>query len=121
MRRRFGGRKKRGAGEARETPIDTQVSITVIREGLSEDQRELREVRFEVPLEKWNRVVKHVRSDRKLFGGILLDFAKDKELVSVAVGNDRLFCELQQIVLDSTASLIETGGLSLTVVDVGGD
>ncbi len=97
------------------------VAISVIRDGLSEDLRDLREFRFEVPLERWNRVVKHVRSDRKLLGGILLDFAKDKKLVSTAVGNDRLFGELQQIVLDTTASLIETGGLSLTVVDVGGD
>ena len=100
---------------------DDRVAIGVIREGLSADLRELREFRFEVPLESWNRVVKHVRSDRKLLGGILLDFAKDKELVSLAVGNDRLFGELQQIVLDTTASLIETGGLSLTVVDAGGD
>ena len=100
---------------------DEDVTISVIREGLPEDLRELREFRFEVPLERWNRVVKHVRSDRKLLGGILLDFAKDKQLVSSAVGNDRLFGELQQIVLEATASLIETGGLSLTVVDIGGD
>ena len=98
-----------------------RVEIGVIREGLPGELRELREFRFEVPLEKWNRMVKHVRSDRKLLGGVLLDFAKDKDLVSLAVGNDRLFGELQQIVLDATASLIETGGLSLTVVDVGGD
>ena len=97
------------------------IGIAVIRELLSEDLRELREFRFEVPLDKWNRVVKHVRSDRKLLGGILLDFAKDKDLVSMAVGNDRLFGELQQIVLDSTTSLIETGGLSLRIVEVGGD
>ncbi len=97
------------------------VAVAIIRDDLSEDQRDLREFRFEVPLDKWNRVVKHVRSDRKLLGGILLDFAKDKELVSVAVGNDRLFGELQQVVLEATASLIETGGLSLAVVDVGGD
>ena len=100
---------------------DDGVAIAVIRDALPEDLRELREFRFEVPLEKWNRVVKHVRSDRKLLGGILLDFAKDKTLVSIAVGNDRLFGELQQLVLDTTASLIETGGLSLTVVDIGGD
>ncbi len=100
---------------------DDRVEIAIIREGLPGELRDLREFRFEIPLEKWNRMVKHVRSDRKLLGGILLDFAKDKDLVSLAVGNDRLFGELQQIVLDATASLIETGGLSLTVVDVGGD
>ena len=100
---------------------DDRVEISVIREGLPGELRDLREFRFEVPLEKWNRMVKHVRSDRKLLGGILLDFAKDKDLVSLAVGNDRLFGELQRVVLDATTSLIETGGLCLTVVDVGGD
>jgi hypothetical protein len=100
---------------------EDSVSLSVLKEALPEDLRELRELRFDVPLEKWNRVVKHVRSDRKLLGGILLDFAKDKELVSIAVGNDRLLGELQQIVLDATVSLIETGGLCLTVVEVGGD
>ncbi len=100
---------------------DDRVEIAIIREGLPGELRDLREFRFEIPLEKWNRMVKHVRSDRKLLGGILLDFAKDKDLVSLAVGNDRLFGELQRVVLDATTSLIETGGLSLTVVDVGGD
>jgi hypothetical protein len=100
---------------------EDSVSLSVLKEALPEDLRELRELRFDVPLDKWNRVVKHVRSDRKLLGGILLDFAKDKELVSAAVGNDRLLGELQQIVLDATVSLIETGGLCLTVVEVGGD
>ncbi len=100
---------------------DDRVEIAIIREDLPGELRDLREFRFEVPLEKWNRMVKHVRSDRKLLGGILLDFAKDKDLVSLAVGNDRLFGELQRVVLDATTSLIETGGLSLTVVDVGGD
>ena len=106
---------------ATRTKADDSVCIAVIRDNLSEDMRDLREFRFEVPLEKWNRVVKHVRSDRKLFGGVLLDFAKDKDLVSAAVGHDRLFGELQQIVLDATVSLIETGGLSLSALDVGGD
>lgn len=100
---------------------DDRVEIAIIREDLPGELRDLREFRFEIPLEKWNRMVKHVRSDRKLLGGILLDFAKDKDLVSLAVGNDRLFGELQRVVLDATTSLIETGGLSLTVVDVGGD
>ena len=76
---------------------------------------------IEVPLERWNRVVKHVLSDRKLIGGILLDFAKHKEHVATAVAQDRLFFELQRVVLDATASLVERGRLALTVVDVGMD
>jgi hypothetical protein len=100
---------------------EDSVAVIVLRDALPEDLRELRELRFDVPLDKWNRVVKHVRSDRKLLGGILLDFAKDKELVSIAVGNDRLLGELQQIVLDATTSLIETGGLCLRAFEMGGD
>ena len=76
---------------------------------------------IEIPLAKWNRVVKHIRSDRKLIGGILLDFAKHKEHVSTAVAQDRLFFELQRVILDATTSLVEKGHLSLSVVDVGLD
>ena len=90
------------------------------RETLPEELRELRELRVEIPLLKWNRVVKHARSDRKLLGGLLLDFAKRKDHVGVAVSNDRLFFELQRTLVDSTVSLVEAGTLSLGVVDVGG-
>jgi hypothetical protein len=90
------------------------------RDSIPEDLRELRELRVEVPLDMWNKVVKYVRSDRKLLGGILLDFAKHKDQVGVAVSNDRLFFELQRTLVDSTVSLVETGTLSLGVLDVGG-
>ena len=96
------------------------VVLSMQRDSLPEDLRELRELRIEVPLDKWNRVVKHVRSDRKLLGGILLDFAKHKDHVGVAVSNDRLFFELQRTLVDSTVSLVESGTLLLTPVDVGG-
>jgi len=96
------------------------VTVGVQREGVSEELKDLRELRIEIPLEMWNRVVKNVRSDRKLLGGILLDFAKHKDQVGVAVSNDRLFFELQRALVDSTVSLVETGTLSLGVVDVGG-
>ena len=89
------------------------VSLSMNREALPEELRDLREMRIEVPIDKWNRVVKHVRSDRKLLGGILLDFAKVKDYVGVAVGNDRLFFELQRALVDSTVSLVEAGALSL--------
>jgi hypothetical protein len=96
------------------------VAIGIQRDSVSEELRDLRELRIEVPLEMWNRVVKNVRSDRKLLGGILLDFAKHKDQVGVAVSNDRLFFELQRTIIDSTLSLVETGTLSLGAVDVGG-
>ena len=97
------------------------VTLEIQRDGLSEDLRELRELRVAIPLSKWNRVLKYARSDRKLLGGILLDFAKHKDQVGVAVTNDRLFFELQRMLVDSTVSLVEAGTLSLGVVDVGGN
>jgi hypothetical protein len=51
--------------------------------------------------------VKHVHSDRKLLGGLLLDFANNKERVGAAVGNDRLLAELRRILLESTIVLVE--------------
>lgn len=96
------------------------ITLSTQRDGISEDLRDLRELRIEIPLETWNKVVKYVRSDRKLLGGILLDFAKHKDQVGVAVSNDRLFFELQRVLVDSTVSLVETGTLSLGVLDVGG-
>jgi hypothetical protein len=40
-------------------------------------------------------------------GGLLLDFANNKERVSAAVGNDRLLAEFRRVVLDATIVLIE--------------
>ncbi len=94
------------------------VSIELLREAQSEA---LPGLEVEIPLDRWNRLVKHVLSDRKLIGGILLDFARHKDYVATAVAQDRLFFELQRVVLDATASLVENGRLALVVVDVGMD
>lgn len=93
------------------------VAILPVREGLPEDAPELRELRFDVPLERWNAVVKHASSDRKLLGGLLLDFAKHKDRVGTAVGSDRLLSELRRVVLDATAVLVEEGALALAPVE----
>ncbi len=90
------------------------VRLEVVRGALAEDNPELRELKIEVPLAKWSLVVKNVQSDRKLLGGVLLDFAKHKERVSVAVGNDRLYLEMQRVIIDATLSLVEAGALMLT-------
>ena len=103
------------------TKGEDAIVLGLHREMVPEELREIRELTIEVPLERWNRVVKHVRSDRKLVGGILLDFAKNKDHVSAAIANDRLFFELQSVVLDATTSLVERGSLVLTLVDVGVD
>ena len=102
------------------TKMSGAVTLTMQKDALPEGLRDLRELRIEVPLDKWNRVVKHVRSDRKLLGGLLLDFAKHKDSVGVAVSNDRVFFELQRALVDSTVALVEAGVLSLTLLDVGG-
>jgi len=93
------------------------IALSLERDATVED---LRQLQIEIPLEMWNKIVKYVRSDRKLLGGILLDFAKHKDQVGVAVSSDRLFFELQRTLVDSTVSLVETGTLSLGVLDVGG-
>jgi hypothetical protein len=83
------------------------VAIETVKSSLPEALYELKDMRIEVPLGKWNLIVKHTNSDRKLVGGLLLDFANNKERVSAAVGNDRLLAGFRRIVLDSTVALIE--------------
>jgi hypothetical protein len=89
------------------------VALELRRSALPEDLQELRDLRIEVPLEKWNVVVKHIYSDRKLLGGLLLDFARHKDRVSAAVSSDRLLAELRRVVLESTAVAVEEGALTL--------
>jgi hypothetical protein len=91
-----------------------RIRLEIEKSALKERDSELGDFRVEVPLEKWSLVVKNVQSDRKLLGGVLLDFAKHKERVSTAVGNDRRYLELQRVILDATVSLVEAGLLALT-------
>lgn len=90
------------------------VVLELRKAALPVDLQELRDLRVEVPLEKWNLLIKNVNSDRKLLGGLLLDFAKHKDRVSTAVGNDRLLSELRRVLLDATAVTLEEGMLALT-------
>jgi hypothetical protein len=83
------------------------VALEILKASLPEDLYELRDMKIEVPLGKWNLAVKHVHSDRKLLGGLLLDFANNKERVSAAVGNDRLLAELRRVLLEATIVLVE--------------
>lgn len=84
-----------------------RVVLEVLKGSLPEDIFELRDLKIEVPLEKWTLVLKNVHSDRKLLGGLLLDFARSKEKVGGAVGSDRLLAELRRVILDTTATLVE--------------
>ena len=92
----------------------SMVGVEIVKGALNEGSSELRELKIEIPLAKWSLVVKNVQSDRKLLGGVLLEFAKHKERVSAAVGNDRLYLELQRVIIDATLALLEAGALMLT-------
>lgn len=89
------------------------IALELRRTSLPEELQELRDLQVVVPLEKWNLVVKRIHADRKLLGGLLLDFARHKDRVGTAVGSDRLLAELRRVVLDATSVLIEEGALSL--------
>jgi len=89
------------------------VTLSILRESLPEELEEVRSLKIEVPFEDWHRVVRQIRSDRKLLGGILLDFAKNKDHLAVAVASDRLFVALQRVVRDATLALLEEGVLTL--------
>ena len=90
-------------------------------EELPEAWREFKDFRLEIPIDRWNRVVKHVRTDRKLFGGVVLEFAKHEEQLPAVLSHDRLVGDLQRVVQDTTSTLVETGTLALTMVDVGAE
>lgn len=96
-----------------------EVVVSLEKEELPEEWREFKDFRLEIPVDRWNRVVKHVRTDRKLLGGIVLEFAKQEKQLPAVLSHDRLFGELQRVVQDATSTLVETGALTLTVVDVG--
>ena len=88
----------------------------VLKGSLPEEIYELRDLRIEVPLHKWTRIVKNVNSDRKLLGGLLLDFARQKEKVGGVVTSDRLLAEFRRVVLDATVALVEAEAIELSIV-----
>jgi hypothetical protein len=75
------------------------------------DLDELEGFKLEVPLARWNALVKLAESDRKLLGGILLDLAPAKEQVARVVASDRLLTDLQRVLRDATVALVEAGAL----------
>jgi len=87
--------------------------------GLPDDLEELAGFDLEVPLGRWNAVIKHAESDRKLLGGILLDLAAAKEQVARVVACDRLLVDLQRVLRDASVALVEAGVLLMTPPDAG--
>ena len=78
---------------------------------LEGELEDLKAFEVEVPLARWNSLVKLAESDRKLLGGLLLDHADAKDLVARVVASDRLLSEMQRMVRDATVALIEAGVL----------
>jgi hypothetical protein len=89
------------------------IVLELRRASLPAELQELRELQIDVPLEKWTLVVKRIHADRKLLGGLLLDYARHKDRVGAAVSSDRLLAELRRVVLDATAVLVEEEALAL--------
>ncbi len=87
-------------------------------EHLPEELADLREFRIEIGLERWQRLVRTVYSDRKLFGGVLLDAAHPEALLSRVIATDRLVIELQRIVVDATIALVEAEALVIAPAPV---
>ena len=96
-----------------------RISLELMKGTLPEDLAEIRQLEIDVPLAKWSLVVKNARFDRKLLGGLLLDFARQKDRVGSALSSDLLYVELQRTLLDATAALIEEGFLVLGVAEEG--
>lgn len=80
---------------------------------------ELAAFKLEVPLGRWNAVIKYAESDRKLLGGILLDLAAAKEQVARVVASDRLLVDLQRVLRDASVALVEAGVLVIMPPDAG--
>ena len=89
------------------------VGLVLEREGLPRELEELADFRIEVPLREWRRVVRALRGDRKLLGGLLLDFARQKDRLSAVIASDRLYLGLVEIIGEATLSLIECDALDL--------
>jgi hypothetical protein len=95
------------------------VAIVLERETLPRELEELAEFRIEVPLGEWRRVVHLRRGDRKLLGGLLLDFARQKDRLSAVIASDRLYLGLVEILGETTLALIEADALGLGPVEGG--
>ena len=87
------------------------VGVALLRDELPEGFGELQ---LEVPFARWNAVMRRARSDRKLLGGLLLEHARNKDQLAVALAAARLYGELQRVLVEASASLVEEGLLALT-------
>jgi hypothetical protein len=89
------------------------VALALEREDLPRELEELGDFRSELPLADWPRVLPLLRRDRKLLGGLLLDFARQEDRLSAVIASDPLYLGLVETLADATLALLE--GQLLTV------
>jgi hypothetical protein len=95
------------------------VGVTLEREALPRELEELVDFRIEVPLREWRRLLRLLQGDRKLLGGLLLDFARQKDRLSAVIASDRLYRGLVEILELATLALLECEALSLAPAEGG--
>jgi hypothetical protein len=93
----------------RVTLVRKRAAVLLVLGNLPGEFADLEGFEVEVPLARWNAIVRNAESDRKLLGGVLLDGATAKDRVARVVGSDSILCELQRVVRDATVALIEAG------------
>ncbi len=89
------------------------VGVTLERDALPRELEEIGELRIDVPVREWRRLLRLLRGDRKLLGGLLLDFARQKDRLSAVIGNDRLYLGLVEVLEAATLTLLESEALQL--------
>jgi hypothetical protein len=89
------------------------VSLVLEREALPREVEDLGDFRVELPLTEWRRLLRLLRGDRKLLGGLLLDFARQKDRLSAVIGNDRLYLALVETLWSATLALLECEALEI--------
>jgi hypothetical protein len=89
------------------------VALVLDRDALPRELEELGEFRIDVPLREWRRLLRLLRGDRKLLGGLLLDFARQKDRLAVVIGNDRVYLALVETLAEATLALLECEALAL--------
>jgi hypothetical protein len=87
--------------------------VALVLDAAPRELEELGDFRIEVPLAEWLRIARARRGDRKLLGGLLLDFARQKDRLSAVLANDRLYLGLVEVLGEATLALIEGDALAL--------
>lgn len=89
------------------------VTLVLERDGLPRELEDGAEFRVDVPLREWRRLVRVLRGDRKLLGGLLLDYARRKDRLSAVIASDRVYLGLVDVLVEATLALVESEALAL--------